>query len=93
MAHLQEVIVVSSQKGKDTEESPIRRVTEYWSKGGELLATNSSHEGESLHEDELDLSGYRRWLNTLGRTEEQTSNQAVIANVGRLITEIERLRQ
>ena len=38
MARLLEVIEVISNRGSGTEEDPYRKVVQYWSKAGELLA-------------------------------------------------------
>lgn len=42
-AQLMEVIVVTTSVGKGTSDDPIRIVTEYWAKSGELLAVNDPH--------------------------------------------------
>ena len=48
MAHLQEVIVVESQKGEGVIDSPVRRVTQYWSTEGELLAEEDPYPPKAL---------------------------------------------
>lgn len=48
-AQLVEVIVVTTAIGQGSAEDPMRVITEYWSKSGELLAVNDpqvSHFGQ-----------------------------------------------
>ncbi len=40
MAHLEEIIVSVENKGMGEPHDPIRNVTQYWSKDGNLLAEN-----------------------------------------------------
>lgn len=47
-AQLMEVIVVSTSIGKGTAADPMRIITEYWSKNGELLAVNDPHFTDSV---------------------------------------------
>ena len=42
-ARLVEVVEVKTPKGEGTDKDPMRIITEYWSKDGQLLAVNDSY--------------------------------------------------
>ena len=53
-ARVVEVIELRVCVGKGTEENPNRVVTEYWSKGGKLLAVNDPQVTAPGHQPSLD---------------------------------------
>jgi len=51
MAHLIELILTTSTKGKGLEDNPVRTVTELWTKDGVLVASYDQWSGDVFLND------------------------------------------